>query len=635
MPLHRVLAMCIVGTVLAAAGSSDVASATEMDVTYADRGISVGGRHLPRSPTGELRFATGPGWVARFTRSGKLDPTFGARGTLRVHGFVNPDTGLDRALIDGHGNVVLAVGRTVSRYGSDGHPDPSFGSHGRTLVGATLGSEAAAPDPLVVALLPTSNGSTIAISRSGASGVTVTRLDIDGRPMTTFGDQRGAVAVPLASLTAAAVLPQGDVVVAGLRCDLGSACTRSLTILDSRGHVSSVIRLGAADVRRIVPMAIGGFLFTGSTTVDLAASGSVMTTDVTAGRVGSDGSVLDRIEQERLRSPFSSGEVQDVHSNDDGSYLLAGRTDAITEGGGFLVIPVPELPVLFVMRVGADHHVDEQFGADPFARTAPQDLVAPTVDIDPSARVRIARATDRDVDLVAWSGAAPSASSASATAVRTRLRFTGDLPADGFPVISARWPRQGVVLGPRLFVRWRAVSRARPLAGIVSDTARLSTRALHGTAAIPVLDGYHCYGLQGFDSKARSFTVTARPCYTRPRSPIAFTRRTGCTLAASATSLRGRVLVCRHRGDSASIEEGCCSGRFVVVVRSCRGCGKVLIAGGGGGYRASRLIDLDSPRTGRKVVQLADGSFKGGSIRVVEPGAGGVIIEAVSLEKFS
>jgi uncharacterized delta-60 repeat protein len=131
--------------------------------------------------------------IARFTRDGKLDRSFGDRGTItraRGWGSTFGDLTLDaagRVIVTGFDN--LGDGRSpdrkphVIRYGTDGRPDPGFGSEG-TAERARVRIE-----PMSVLALP---GQKVLVSgerRSNDGESTFVRYLGDGRPDPAFGDR--------------------------------------------------------------------------------------------------------------------------------------------------------------------------------------------------------------------------------------------------------------------------------------------------------------------------------------------------------------------------------------------------------------------------------------------------------------
>jgi uncharacterized delta-60 repeat protein len=69
--------------------------------------------------------------LARYTPSGRLDPSFGRRGTVQTHfGPVHSVYGIDALAIQRDGRIV-AAGSTLARYTPSGRLDPSFGSGGK------------------------------------------------------------------------------------------------------------------------------------------------------------------------------------------------------------------------------------------------------------------------------------------------------------------------------------------------------------------------------------------------------------------------------------------------------------------------------------------------------------------------
>ena len=152
--------------------------------------------------------------LARLNANGALDTTFGTGGKAAVD-FGGDDFGLamarqanGRILVAGRSSVAGAV---VARLRANGTLDPDFGGDGRvTLPG---GGSANA-----VLVQPQGGKIIVAGNAAGSQMMTVTRLQPNGAPDTTF-DGDGTVTIDfgsVADLAADAVLqPDGKIVVAG------------------------------------------------------------------------------------------------------------------------------------------------------------------------------------------------------------------------------------------------------------------------------------------------------------------------------------------------------------------------------------------------------------------------------------
>ena len=159
--------------------------------------------------------------LARFTPSGRLDPTFGEGGKVITDLGAN-DYAFDLAIQDDGGIVVVGERQAAStdrmvvqRYRPNGTLDPDFGDGGTVLTGfgrrfQSANAVAIAPAGRIVVAGSTSNGIT---SRSA-----VARYLTDGRLDRSFGDD-GRVTTDVSSsgeqLTDVAVQPDGRIVAAG------------------------------------------------------------------------------------------------------------------------------------------------------------------------------------------------------------------------------------------------------------------------------------------------------------------------------------------------------------------------------------------------------------------------------------
>ena len=152
--------------------------------------------------------------LARLNANGALDTTFGTGGKAAVD-FGGDDFGLAMAR-QANGRILVAgrstaAGAVIARLRANGTLDPAFGGDGRvTLPG---GGSANA-----VLVQPQDGKIVVAGNAAGSQMMTVTRLQPNGAPDTTF-DGDGTVSIDfgsLADLAADAVLqPDGKIVVAG------------------------------------------------------------------------------------------------------------------------------------------------------------------------------------------------------------------------------------------------------------------------------------------------------------------------------------------------------------------------------------------------------------------------------------
>ena len=163
--------------------------------------------------------------VARLTRGGKLDPTFGnGDGRVVVAGFgtVTRSFAYPGLALYPDGSAVVAGGtevrgaRTIAlaRFDPSGALDPGFGADGKVTVTVQPAMEEQARD---VAIQP--DGKIVVVGDSG-SLITIVRLNPDGTRDTGFGSGGAVVLAPAPGSPSSApggvaVQPDGRIVVAG------------------------------------------------------------------------------------------------------------------------------------------------------------------------------------------------------------------------------------------------------------------------------------------------------------------------------------------------------------------------------------------------------------------------------------
>lgn len=185
--------------------------------------------------------------VARRGAPGEIDVEFGVGGSVAV-----PGSDVGSVSVDGEGRAVVlstAVGAapttvSVSRFGTDGSPDPSFGEAG-TVTAVRRGL--AHRDDVRAAV--DSDGRIVVASveeRSARLALVVRRLGVDGERDPTFGSGAGEVVEPLlstiadvATVTDVAVVSDGDVVV-------GAVSSRVAPVLGERTDLGVLVRLDPA-----------------------------------------------------------------------------------------------------------------------------------------------------------------------------------------------------------------------------------------------------------------------------------------------------------------------------------------------------------------------------------------------------
>lgn len=193
-------------------------------------------------------FARNNGFIARLTRDGAIDTTFGdASGAARSGRVIvtevigTPRRGLPEVMgarMDDAGRIVVAGtggdrGFAFLRYLADGTPDGTFGTNGRTLVKFSGASDY--DEALAVALQ--GNGKIVAVGRvdvvppggTAQDDFFVVRLLPNGQPDPGFGSGFGykIVSFTTEADTAAtiAVEPSGNLLVGGVAKRVGAAQT--------------------------------------------------------------------------------------------------------------------------------------------------------------------------------------------------------------------------------------------------------------------------------------------------------------------------------------------------------------------------------------------------------------------------
>jgi uncharacterized delta-60 repeat protein len=213
-----------------------ITAAGRLDGTFGSGGLVVLGPlqgHAPAvSVTGTGAILAVGGWsaptsavviAARLQPSGRLDTSFGANGLLS--GDASPAAGV----LDCHGDVLLAGGDGIRRFGPDGRLDRTFRGAGvpRVAVGAT--SAAFAPDSL--ALAP--DGSLV-LSGTASDG-----------PITIGGStQTGATSVAVARMLARCPVVDSTRPTVTLTCSAGCARVTGAALDDPVGHGVRHVLLG-------------------------------------------------------------------------------------------------------------------------------------------------------------------------------------------------------------------------------------------------------------------------------------------------------------------------------------------------------------------------------------------------------
>jgi uncharacterized delta-60 repeat protein len=163
--------------------------------------------------------------VARYDAAGRLDPSFGGRGTVVTD--LGEDDSARALVVQSDGKILVGGQRgsdlALARYSVDGTLDPGFGRDG--LVVTDLGDEERA-----LALLLRPDGRLIVVG-SRSDGLILTRYLPDGRLDAGFG-RGGTVVTPTPGLDwrTAAAGRDGRIVVAGARIVKGPAQAMALAI---------------------------------------------------------------------------------------------------------------------------------------------------------------------------------------------------------------------------------------------------------------------------------------------------------------------------------------------------------------------------------------------------------------------
>jgi uncharacterized delta-60 repeat protein len=180
-------------------------------------------------PDGKIVVAGG-GTVSRYNTSGSIDPSFGIFGSMGALGSVAA------VVVQGDGKIVVAGTFSdqltvpadgdfaLTRYGSDGTVDETFGSHGGALADFFAGSSSASAFALAI----DSRGNLVAAGRalhgSNPYEFAVARFTILGVLDSAFGTG-GVVTTSFEqtdSVAALAIQPDGKIVAAGNSLDVNT-----------------------------------------------------------------------------------------------------------------------------------------------------------------------------------------------------------------------------------------------------------------------------------------------------------------------------------------------------------------------------------------------------------------------------
>jgi uncharacterized delta-60 repeat protein len=214
--------------------------------------------------------------LVRYLPDGGLDPTFG-RGGVTTAPIGSDDPAAYALAVQTDGGIVIAgtAGFALARYTPDGRPDPSFGSGGTVAI--TGGRP---PGALAVTVEP---DATITVARVSGEAVSLARFMLDGSQDTAFGEggeSRFPVSLGAPRAVAVARPPGAPSVVAAYFIDRG----RHQVFLPGS---QTTIPLGAALVEpyALALQSDGGILVAGSEGGDFALAryqGPPVSTPVTA-----------------------------------------------------------------------------------------------------------------------------------------------------------------------------------------------------------------------------------------------------------------------------------------------------------------------------------------------------------------
>jgi uncharacterized delta-60 repeat protein len=169
------------------------------------------GRAVVAASNGE-----GPALLMRYSLDGRLDPTFGTAGIVRMS--VDAGFSVSTLLWDSEGRMVAASTNgdrmVLIRYSADGGLDSAFGAGGMSSTPMSAGMR-------VSAALQEREGQLLVVA-SGENGVLLARFDRDGKPDKTFGSEgviRSASGRSLAAAAGLAIDAAGIPTVAALSGD--------------------------------------------------------------------------------------------------------------------------------------------------------------------------------------------------------------------------------------------------------------------------------------------------------------------------------------------------------------------------------------------------------------------------------
>jgi len=199
-----------IGALIVPHGDSDIDAATIGPVIQPDGKIAV----AANSYLGLAQRLT----LLRFNADGSADAAFGNNGRSTIPNGTNSYVLAGQLALQPNGRLIVlgadavAVMKMAGFRPQDGASDPIFGNSG--VVNTPIG-DATSSAQVDQAVVTPDGRLLVAFSSSDQTSYKLMRFTVDGAPDSTFGDAGSFTSAPLQSVTAIALLPNGDLALGG------------------------------------------------------------------------------------------------------------------------------------------------------------------------------------------------------------------------------------------------------------------------------------------------------------------------------------------------------------------------------------------------------------------------------------